>query len=66
MLISSTKTTARIHPDPQTVNKKIIKYYFVACYTHNIQEWSNVFALLHVTMWIWIEMEMQLISIIDN
>jgi hypothetical protein len=26
-----------------------------AFYIHNIQEWSKFFALLHVTMWIWIE-----------
>jgi hypothetical protein len=35
-------------------------------YIHNIHRWSNVFALLHVTAWIWIEMEGNLISIIDD
>jgi hypothetical protein len=30
-------------------NNKIIKYYFVVCYTHNIHGWSTFFALLHVT-----------------
>jgi hypothetical protein len=47
-------------------NKKIIKYCFIACYTQNIHGWFKFLALLHVTTWIWIEIERQLISITDN
>jgi hypothetical protein len=43
-----------------------IKYCFVACYIHNIHGWSIFLTLLHVTMWIWIEMERKLIAIIDD
>jgi hypothetical protein len=34
-------------------------------YIHNIHGWSKIFALLHVTTWIWIEMKRHLITIID-
>jgi hypothetical protein len=51
---------------PRPTDSQQKKYCFVACYTHNIHEWSNFLNLLHVTTWIWIEMKSQLISIIDD
>jgi hypothetical protein len=51
---------------PADSQQKNVKYCFVACYTHNIHEWSNFFTLLHVTTLICIEMKRQLISIIDD
>jgi hypothetical protein len=32
---------SRNTPRPADSQQKNIKYYFVACYTHNIHEWSN-------------------------
>jgi hypothetical protein len=64
MLRSSTKMTVEIHLGPQTVNKKNIALLHV---THIIfMNGLIFFNLLHVTTWIWIEMESQLISIIDD
>jgi hypothetical protein len=53
-------------PRPAYSQQIKIKYCFVACYTYNIYEWSNFFALLYVTTWIWIEMKRQFINIIDD
>jgi hypothetical protein len=55
---------SRNTPRPAESQQINIKYCFVACYTHNIHEWSNFFALLYVTTWIWRD-EKQLIGIID-
>jgi hypothetical protein len=57
---------SRNKPRPTDIQQINIKYSFVACYTHNINEWSNLFTLLYVTMRIWIEKKRQLIIIIDD
>jgi hypothetical protein len=47
-------------------NGKNYEILLFACYTHNIYGWSKFLALLHVTIWIWIEIKSQLISIIND